>query len=270
MREFERVRLAPNGKKVALSIATGPKLDLWILDAAMSTLAPLTTTGATRNPAWSPDGQRVLYTSTPGGRAELWWHAADGSGASAKAATPPHNQWNIDLSPDGRTVVYNSLYNGTFNLVSFALDSANAERELAASPAALESWGRFSPDGRQLAYISNESGRFEIYVRPFPENGARVQVSTAGGRNPVWAPDGKQLYYREGTRVMSAAVANDPAFRVVSREFLFDGAYLPDFDVSRDGSRFLMIASETAGPGVVVIPNWSTELRRLTAGRGSK
>ena len=263
-REFNRVRLSPDGGKVAVVIATGAKTNLWILDLATSTLTPLTSTGGTRNPVWSPDGRRVLYSSTHGGRAALWWQSADGGGAPVKAADPPHNQWNLDLSPDGRTVVYNALYNGTFNLVSFALDSTHDERELAGSPVAAEAWGRFSPDGRQVAYASDESGRNEVYVRPFPAAGGRVQVSAAGGRSPVWAPDGKRLYYREGNRMMSATVASAPEFHVVAREALFEGEYGPDFDVSRDGTRFLMVASETTGPSLVVIPDWLTELHRLT------
>ena len=86
----------------------------------------------------------------------------------------------MDLSPDGHTAVFNAIYDGTFNLESFSLDSAHQERELAASPTATESYGRFSPDGHSVAYNSDESGRMEVYVRPFPNQGGRVQVSVGG------------------------------------------------------------------------------------------
>ena len=236
-----------------------------MLDIATTTLTRLTSTGRTRNPAWSPDGRRILYTSTHGGRAALWWQPADGSGSSVLAGEPRNNQWNLDISPDGRTAVFNSLYNGTFNLRSFSLDAAHEERELAASPTATETGGRFSPDGRSLAYASDETGRMEVYVRPFPEDGGRVQITAGGGRRPIWAPDGKRIYYRDGTKVMAATLARDPLFRVVTREALFDGRYEADFDISKDGARFLMIQSASAGTDLVVVPNWRTELRRLTA-----
>ncbi len=264
--DFEFARLSPSGRQLAVVISSGARSDLWMLDIATSTLTRLTTTGRTRNPAWSPDGRRILYASTHGGRAALWWQPADGSGPSALAGEPRYNQWNLDISPDGRTAVFNSLYNGTFNIRSISLDTAHVEREIAASPTGTETWARFSPDGRSLAYSSDESGRMEIYVRPFPEDGGRVQISAGGGRRPIWAPDGGRIYYRDGTKVMAATLARDPSPRVVSRAALFDGRYEQDFDISKDGMRFLMIQSASAGTDLIVVPNWRTELRRLTAG----
>jgi len=234
---------------------------------ASGTLTPLTTAGRSRNPAWSSDGRRILYVSTQGGRAGFWWQPADGSGPPVAAGLAKHNPWNIDLSADGRTAVFNSLYDGTFNLEAIELDSMREERALAASPTANEANGRFSPDGRSVAYQSDESGRHEVYARPFPESGSRVQVSSNGGRRPIWAPDGKTIYFWEGSRLMAATVSRAPELRVTSREALFDGQYEQDFDVSKDGKRFLMIESESSGLGLVVVPDWLTELRQLTAPR---
>ena len=270
MREFLSVRLSPDGRKAAASIATGLKTDLWMLDFATGTLTPLTTTGGSRNGVWSSDGHRVLYVSTQGGRAAFWWQPADGSAPPVNAGSARHNPWNIDLSPDGRSVVFNALYEGTFNLESFSLDSGHDERDLAASPTATEGGGRFSPDGRLVAYASDESGRQEIYVRSFPETGTRVQISASGGRRPVWSKDGKGIYFWEGSRLMSAAILRDPTVRVVSREAMFEGQYEWDFDVSNDGKRFLMIESKSSGLSLVVVPNWLTELKTLTTGAGSK
>ncbi|MEO8453420.1 MAG: hypothetical protein ABI647_26795, partial [Gemmatimonadota bacterium] len=206
------------------------------------------------------------YVSTQGGRAAFWWQPADGSGPATKAGDAPHNPWNIDLAPDGHTVVFNAVYRGSFNLETFALDSTKAERELAASPA-LEALGRFSPDGRAVAYASDESGRFEIYVRPFSEEGGRVQVSVEGGNRPVWSRDGTRIFYRANNRMMAATIVQKPVLSVGSRETLFEGEYEREFDVSPDGRRFLMVKSESSGIGLVVIPNWLTELRQLTAAR---
>jgi Tol biopolymer transport system component/tRNA A-37 threonylcarbamoyl transferase component Bud32 len=264
LREYRNMRLSPDGRRVALTIAGAARSDVWILDLASGTVTPLTTAGTVRNPTWSPDGRRILYVSTQGGRSGFWWQPADGSGPPVRAAVARNNPWNIDISPDGRTAVFNALYDGTFNLRSIALDSTHEERELAASPTAIETYGRFSPDGRHVAYQSDESGQFEVYVRSYPESGSRVQISNGGGRRPVWSPDGKTIYYGQGSRLASATLGFDPAPRVAARNILFEGRYEVDFDISRDGSRFLMIESESSGLGLVAVPNWLTELKRAT------
>jgi hypothetical protein len=123
--------------------------------------------------------------------------------------------------------------------------------------------GRFSPDGQWVAYASDESGRFEVYVRPFAAAGGRVLVSLGGGRRPVWGHNGKQLYYWEDNRLISATLTFESTPAVVSRTPLFSGQYEADFDVAKDGERFLMIESQTSGPSLVVVPNWRTELERL-------
>jgi serine/threonine-protein kinase len=265
-REFLFARVSPDGRRVAATISTGAKTDIWTIDLAAGTLTPLTAIGRARNPVWSPDGHRVLYVSTHSGRAAFWWQSADGSGPPVLAAQPPHNPWNIDLAPDGRTVVDNSLYNGSFNLETLSLDSTHVSRELAGS-SATETRGRFSPDGKWVAYNSDESGQTEVYVRPAGESGGHVQISTGGGLHPVWSPDGNRLYYLQGSRMMAATLTRDPSPRVVSREPLFDGRYGENFDVAPDG-RFLMIESRSSGLNLVVIPNWRTELRRLTSKGG--
>ncbi len=266
-REFAHVRLAPNGRQAALTIVSGAKRDIWTLDLAAGTLTPLTTTGTSRNPMWSADGRRILYASTHSGRAGLWWQPADGSGPAQLAVVPRLNPWFADLSSDGRNVVFNAINKVNFDLESVSLDSTHQARALSVSPTAIEAMGRFSPDGRWVAYNSDESGRMEVYVRPFAEAGGRVQISVAGGRRAVWGHDGKQLYYWEGNRLISATLAFAPAPAVVSRTPLFTGRYEDDFDVSSDGTRFLMIQSETSGIGLVVVPNWRTEIRQVIVGR---
>ncbi len=261
--EFVHVRLSPDGKQLATVIVTGVRRDLWTLDLEAGTLTPQTSNGTTRNPSWSPDGRRILYASTQSGRAALWWHPADGSGPSVMAAVPRHNPWYVDLSPDGRTFVFNALYNGSFNLERATLDSASQGQDLSASPTASEAEGRFSPDGRWIAYRSDESGRNEIYLRPSAGVGGRVQVSVGGGTYPVWGREGRSVFYWEESRLVSAILTRDPTPRVLSRTALFEGRYEKDFDVSPNGTRFLMIESERSGLSLVVIPHWRTELRRL-------
>ena len=272
-REFLFVRLAPDARRAAVTVITGNRNDLWILDFASGTLTPLTSSGSVRNAMWSTNGQRVLYVARQDGQSAFWWQPADGSGPPVKVATPPHNPWWADLSPDGHTAVFNSLNValsvGSFDVETYSLDSSHAATQVAASPTALEAVARFSPDGKSIAYHSNESGRFEVYVRPFPAAG-RVQISTNGGSRGIWSGDGQHLFFREGTRLMSATLARDPVLRVVSREALFTAPWVQDFDVTRDGNRFLMIEEGTSTLHLVVSPNWITAMRQRIAAGSAK
>ena len=135
-----------------------------------------------------------------------------------------------------------------------------------------ESYPAVSPDGRWLAYVSDESGVEEVYVRPYPDiDSGRWQVSTGGGTQPLWSRDGQELFYRSADAVMAVAVDTDPSFSVESPEVLFDGDYHladggPNYDVSPDGERFLMIEqteSTATTPQIVVVLDWFEELRRL-------
>jgi eukaryotic-like serine/threonine-protein kinase len=131
----------------------------------------------------------------------------------------------------------------------------------------------FSPDGHWLAYGSDESGRQEIYVRSFPGPGGKVQISTEGGVQPAWARNGRELFYRNGDKMMAAAVETRPVFAAAKPKVLFEGhyetgiyAFEPDYNVSPDGQRFLMIkASEQESPATQLnmVLNWSDELRQL-------
>ena len=183
--EFDFVRLSPDGRRAAVNIVTGAKYDVWTADLSSGTISPLTSTGTVRNPVWSPDGTRLLYVSTQGGRAQLWWQPSDGSGPPVLAGDPRRNAWMLDLASDGKTVVYNTISDGTFNLETFALAGEGGARALADSRQAWETFGRFSPDARWVAYESDESGRGEIYLRTLAEGGGRLQVSANGGQRPV-------------------------------------------------------------------------------------
>ena len=135
-----------------------------------------------------------------------------------------------------------------------------------------ESVPRFSPDGRWLSYISNESGRYEVYVQPYPGPGGKWQISTEGGTEPVWNPNGRELFYRSGDKMMAVDIATQPSFTFGKPRMLFEGQYqlssVPavNYDVSPDGQRFLMIKAseqEQAGPTQInVVLNWFEELKR--------
>jgi hypothetical protein len=125
---------------------------------------------------------------------------------------------------------------------------------------------RLSPDGRWLAYVSDESGVIEVYVRAFPGPSGKVQVSLGGGSEPLWSPDGRQIYYRSKRAVLAARVSTAPTFSVTSRRRLFEGPFATNpvhanFDVSPDGRRFLMIEPTGGGAQVIVAQNWANEVR---------
>jgi hypothetical protein len=131
---------------------------------------------------------------------------------------------------------------------------------------------KFSPDGRWLAYISNESGRYEVYVQPYPGPGGKWQISTEGGSEPVWNPNGRELFYRSGGKMMAVDIATQPGFAAGKPRMLFEGRYEPapfpaaNYDVSSDGQRFLMLKptepAEAAPTQINVVLNWFEELKQ--------
>jgi eukaryotic-like serine/threonine-protein kinase len=123
------------------------------------------------------------------------------------------------------------------------------------------------PGVAHLAYQSNESGQYEIYVRPFPSGGSRTTISNSGGTEPLWSRDGRRLFYRNGAQLVEAGCTTAPAFEVTSRQILFSGnfdlhAFHPNYDVAPDGRHFVMITSGNAEPQVMVVTNWLEELRQ--------
>jgi eukaryotic-like serine/threonine-protein kinase len=135
-----------------------------------------------------------------------------------------------------------------------------------------ESVPQFSPDARWLAYISNESGRYEIYVQPYPGPGGKWQISTEGGTEPLWNPNGRELFYRSGNRMMAVDIATQPGFAAGKPRMLFEGPYMPtpgttpNYEVSRDGQRFLMLKpseqAQAAPTQINVVLNWFEELKQ--------
>jgi Tol biopolymer transport system component len=271
VRAFDFLRLSPDGRQAAVVINTANNNDAWVLDFQSGALTPLTTNGQTRSVSWSADGRRVFFTSTHGGRGEFWWQDADASGPPVKAGTPPHNPWWADVSPDRQTVIYNALYDGTWNIQTLSLNTKEDARDFAAAPTVGETLARFSPDGTLVAYVTMEGGTEQVYVRPFSagggrsQPGGRVRISVNGGRRPVWSADGRELFFWERDQMMSATIVRDPTIQVTSRQRLFSGTFEWDFDVTKDG-RFLLI-EPLSNPTLVVVPDWRTELRRLTEAR---
>ena len=199
-------RISPDGKRVAFSIEElGGQV--WIYNFAAETMTRLTAEGTTSNlyPSWTPDGKHVAFESgSPEGN--LYWQAVDGTGTAEHLYTSQYPEAPSSWSPNGRDLAFWEG-NPTTSRDIWILHLADRTRELFLQTPSSEAAARFSPDGHWLAYTTNESGRPEIAVRPFPGPGEKTQVSDNGGTEPVWSSNGRELFYREGnTKLMAVNI----------------------------------------------------------------
>jgi len=173
------------------------------------------------------------------------------------------------MSPDGKALLVNSIDGDTWSIFSVPLDSGRVARSYLTTSAS-EHAPQFSPNGKWVAVASTESGRDEVYVRSFPDPSSKIQISVAGGGEPVWSRDGSRIYYRSGSLLLAAKLSFSPTFALLARDTVlsnaafgsyFSGSYQP----ARDGKRILAIQSDRDDFRLIVSPNWITELRRRVA-----
>ena len=251
-RAYAYPRISPDGDRVALTVEDRER-DIWVWDFARRTLTNLTFGEATeRYPAWTPDGRRIAFTSDREGSFNLFWKAADGTGPVERLTTSLNRHYEPSVSPDGTRLVFREQGGPTSqDIVMLSLDEGREVRPLLQTTFN-ELNGETSPDGRWLAYTSNESGRFEVYVRPFPNvDDARWQVSGDGGTQPLWSRSGRELFYLRATGVLtSVRVAEGSEFTYENTDLsvatpygdLAGGTFAGrSYDVAPDGQRFLMI-----------------------------
>ncbi len=273
-RVFEEPRLSPDGRRLAVGIR-GATSDIWILEFARGTLTRLTFEGDNFAPIWTPDGKRVTFASNRAGPSNIFWAAADGSGKAERLLASEYDQVASSWSRDGKQLAFTE-YHPESGADLWVLSWPGKRRATPFLRTPFNEWGAvFSPDGRWLAYTSDETGRPEVYLQPFPGPGAKVQVSTEGGTEPLWVRRGQELIYRTGEQVMTVRVRTKPTLRTSPPRVLFRGAYagssavyLPNFDVTADGRRFLFIQTseqETTVSQLEVVLGWFGELRRPRA-----
>jgi Tol biopolymer transport system component len=281
-RAYVTARLSPDETRAAVAIRDREQ-DIWIWDFARQTLTRLTSDPAgDLAPVWTPDGRRVVFASTRTGVYNLYAQAADGTGTAVRLTAGGNTQAPDAVTPDGAFVIGREVRPATkADIVRFAMDG-----DLAAAPDALvetrfDEWNAdISPDGRFIAYQSNESGRPEVYVQRYPRPAdGRWQVSLSGGSQPQWTRDGRELIYvDEGGRMSSVAFAargstvevGRPVTLFTTRDASQGGNAFRGYDVSRDGQRFLMIKDadeRSSSPALVVVQNWVEELTRLLPAR---
>ena len=266
-RPYGQPRISPDETLVATTI-NDRQNDIWLWDVARRMLTRLTTGPTTKFfPVWMPDGQRLIF-SYPG--AGLYWQRIDGTGAVERLGA---NSIGLasSVTKDGSQVIFAP---GARDLMLMTLETGRVT-PLIQTPAT-ERNGVVSPDGRWLAYESDSSGGFEIYVTPFPKAGeGQRRISTDGGTRPLWARNGHELFYvAPAGAIMSARVdVRGGAFSAGTPEKVVEGPYATgapasgrNYDVSSDGRRFLMVRqapATQAGPQLVVVQNWAAELERL-------
>jgi serine/threonine-protein kinase len=269
-------RLSPDGRRVANSISTGASArddssDIWIFDVERRTRTRLTFDGQNGYPIWSPDGRTITYGGSASGKAGLYRVAADGSSKPelllATLSYPAPSSW----SPDGKTLLYSQADGGKSQRIWMLPVSGSAAGKPAPlhDATALENEAEFSPDGRWVAYASDESGQMEIYVQPFPGPGAKTRVSTNGGLSSRWARSGREIFYRGASSggLMAVDVQTTPALRLgLPREWAktFIGT---TWDPAPDGRRFLVeqnaaLAAGSLGRRMIGVNDWFEELKR--------
>ncbi len=269
-RAYQIPRLSPDGRRVAVDIQE-QEMQVWLYDLSREALARLTFEGnSNQPPAWTPDDKRIAFGSNKEGPANLFWQLADGTGGLERLATSEYTQFPQSWSPDAQLLTFTEL-NPTTGWDIWVLRMADRKAQPFLRTPFNEESPRFSPDGRWLAYISDESGRFEVYVQPYPGPGGRWQISTEGGAEPVWNPNGRELFYRTENKMMVVDIGTQSSFSAGNPRILFSEPYLPtpiipaNYDVSPDGQRFLMLKpseQETAPTQINVVLNWFEELKQ--------
>jgi len=280
-RSYLHPRFSPDDRRLAIEIE-GPSHDVYTYDFDRGVLTNVTTDGVSHWPVWSPDGIQLGYRSGPMTKLRLWRVPADRSLAPQQVPASGSSQSAESWSPDGRAIAYTVATFSTPPAIMVArLDGGQAE--VFAGGKAPAGSSKFSPDGRWLAYCSNESGRPEVYVQAFPGPGPKIQISNEGGTDPVWKRSGGELYYRNGDSMMSVDVSTTAPFTASRPRDLWKGHYShgmssscgapgatsSNYDVTADGRRFLMIKDEdqdrATSKEIVVVQGWADEVSRLSA-----
>jgi serine/threonine-protein kinase len=270
---FFAPRLSPDGQRIAYQ-TIGEKEELvWIYDLNRDTASRVTGEGKAAFVNWTPDSTRVVFGwRRSGSSANLYWQLADGSQAMERLTTSDNYQAVGSSSPDGVTLAFVEFRPET-NGDILLLDLRSRRITPFLQSRSDELYGEFAPDGRWMAYVSDESGQWEVYVRPFPGPGGKWLISQGGGAEPLWGRNGKQLFYRQNDQAWVVDIRTEGGFSPSRPRLLFEdtgmgGAHpLRGWDISSDGQKFLMVKLEERKSQpvteMILVQNWFEELKRL-------
>jgi len=272
-RDFELPRLSPDGRQLAVSVSEARRLEVWIIETATGAIRRLQSEGSDGLSVWGPGHGVLTYVSLRAGAWSIFRRPADGGGKPELLATHDHPLSPSSWSADGRTLLYTVADPGTRGDVWMLSPEERDARPRPLIRTAADEWGAvFSPDGRFVAYTSDESGRNEIYLRPFPGPGEPRRISPAGGYGPVWGRS--EIFFRSGDTMMAMSVGTRPAPALGAPVPLFDlkfkgpSAGSPSYDVTPDGRRFVLIggSARSSNPTRLhAVLNWLEEMKRRVA-----
>jgi serine/threonine protein kinase len=269
-------RISPDGGSLAAH-KPGATFSIWIHDLERGTGRPVSPNDALAfHPTWSPDGSGMAYSSNQGGGSilNLFLWSPEDNGTVRQLTDRSVDQQPQTWSVDGKKLIFTEPGATDFDILEIGIEEGSLVQPLVAT-AANEVHPVMSPNGRWLAYTSDVTGADDVFVRRYPESDYEVQASAGGGREPLWAPDGKTLYYRLFDAVMAVSAHDDGELRLGKPRLLFRGKYLlgkarRSYDISPDGSHFLMLRmTDASSPPTefVVVVNWFEELKRIFEAR---
>jgi Tol biopolymer transport system component len=261
-------RISPDGNKVLMTIESGEESDAWLFDRARGTTTRLTFEGRNAAAIWTPDGNRFAFSSNRKGEFNLFWKPADGSTSAERLLRSSHPQFATSFSPDGKILAFSELHPES-NFDIWLLPIGGESRPFLNSQFN-EAGAVFSPNGRWIAYVSDETGQDEVYVRAYPGPEGKLQISNGGGNEPVWGPKGRIIYYRNRDWMMSVNIVTEDPFDVSRPRALFEthyddaGVAYPGYDIAPDGQAFIMVRSERelVATQAHIVLNWFDELKR--------
>ncbi|HTR20848.1 MAG TPA: protein kinase, partial [Gemmatimonadales bacterium] len=271
--EYVSARLSPDERRIAVLMSENQQNDIWIYDIGPGTLSRLTTVNTVSSVEWSPDGSRVLYTVAGESGNDVLLQVASGGVPAQRLVEEPFAMVAATMAPNGKSLLVSVSPHNFWQLSRVALDSGAAVSPFLA-PEANAHAPQFSPDGRWVAVVTDESGQDEVYVRSYPDPSSKMQISAGGGSQPMWSRDGHRLYYAAGTTLLAARISTAPALTLLGRDTIvaslntsaYTSAYFSaGYQVAGDGARILAIQADRNDYQLVVSPNWITELRRRIA-----
>ena len=276
---YDDVKLSPDGRLLAFDYGTSEKRDLWVYDIARTTSTRLTFESDNFYPTWSPDGKRVVFASRRKSPSDLYSVTADGSGQTQTVVAGPLLEFPGTFSPDGRTFVFRQTDPMTgFDIFAVQLgDTVHTARPVVRTRFN-EMAPAISPDGKWLAYVSDETGHNEVYLRRYPAGESRWAVSVDGGSEPVWRRDGRELFFRNGAGMHSVTIESDAAGTAPSIgrvTLLFNGPYVrnmrwADYDVTPDGREFVMVKDDASSVQLQVATDWRSLLSTAASSTGGR
>ena len=274
---YGKPELSPDGKKLAIVVRAGDKRDVYVYNVATGISTRLTLDGNNDRPVWTPDGERIVFVRSTQGEEKLalFWKPVDGSGESELLYSSEYYISPGSWSPNGKVLTFFEVRPATGADILILTVEGTREPELFFGTEATE-WGPlFSPDGRYIAYTSDWDSKFQVYVRPYPGNDWVRKISDDFGEEPVWSPNGDELFYRNGDKWMVVSISTEPEFTAGTPQVLFEGLFnnVPgiSYDVTPNGQRFLVLQPEYDDSQIRelhVVINWFEEIKRLVPADG--